>query len=131
VDGRIIDLSHAAAEAIGSVGAGLAQVRLDILSSPADAAPENLFAVQAGAFADKERAERLRSSMEREFGTARLVLRGAAPPLWRVLVGQERSEDAANALAERVRDKAGTGFVVRLDQPATLAGAPGPAHSQQ
>src|SRR5215472_17364673 len=34
VDGRIIDLSHAAAEAIGFVGAGLAQVRLDILALP-------------------------------------------------------------------------------------------------
>ena len=131
VDGRIIDLSHAAAEVIGSVGAGLAQVRLDILSTPENAARENWFAVQAGAFAEKERGERLRSSMEREFGAARLALRGGALPLWRVLVGQERSEDAANVLAQRVRRMIGTGFVVRLDQPATIAGAPVPNRSQQ
>ncbi|HZY60036.1 MAG TPA: septal ring lytic transglycosylase RlpA family protein [Candidatus Binataceae bacterium] len=131
VEGRVIDLSHAAAEAIGSVGAGLAQVRLDILSTPVSSVAENWFTVQAGAFAEKERAERLRSLMEREFGNARLVLRPGTPALWRVLVGRERNEPAATALAARVRNKSGTAFVVRLDQPAALAEVPVPSSSQQ
>ncbi|HYL35480.1 MAG TPA: septal ring lytic transglycosylase RlpA family protein [Bryobacteraceae bacterium] len=131
VDGRIIDLSHAAAEALGFVGAGLAQVRLDILSLPNEPPAENWFAVQAGAFAEKERAERLRGSMQREFGTARLVLRPGTPALWRVLVGQVGSEPAASALAEQVRNKTGTAFVVRLDQSAMQAAAPVPTSSQE
>jgi rare lipoprotein A len=131
VEGRVIDLSHAAAEAIGSVGAGLAQVRLDILSTPVSSVAENWFTVQAGAFAEKERAERLRSLMEREFGNARLFLRPGTPALWRVLVGRERNEPAATALAARVRNKSGTAFVVRLDQPAALAEVPVPSSSQQ
>jgi hypothetical protein len=69
--------------------------------------------------------------MEREFGNARLVLRPGTPALWRVLVGQERNEPAATALAARVRNKTGTAFVVRLDQPAALAGVPVPSSSQQ
>ena len=118
VAGRIIDLSHAAAEAIEMIGPGVAQVRVDILSLQAIAPAENWYAVQAGAFQDKDRAERLRTSMEREHGMARLVLRKGYPMLWRVLVGKEHTEDAANALAEQIRREVGTGFVVRLDEPA-------------
>jgi rare lipoprotein A len=121
VDGRIIDLSHAAAVAVELIGPGVAQVRLDILSTPEIARAENLYAVQAGAFQDKDRAEHLRASLEQEYGSARLVLRRGYPALWRVLVGRERSEDAANALAQRVIRELGTGFVVRLDEPTQSA----------
>ncbi len=124
VAGRIIDLSHAAAEVIDMIGPGVAQVRVDILQAVAPA--ENWYAVQAGAFQDKDRAERLRDSMEHEYGSARLVLRRGYPVLWRVLVGKQHTEEAANALAERVRKAVGSGFVVRLDEPAAspLAGTP-------
>jgi rare lipoprotein A len=126
VAGRIIDLSHAAAEVIEMIGPGVAQVRVDILSAPALAPAENWYAVQAGAFQDKDRAERLRVSLEREYGAARLVVRRGYPVLWRVLVGREHTEDAANVLAQRVRAEVGTGFVVRLDETASspIAGAP-------
>jgi len=125
VAGRIIDLSHAAAEEIAMIGPGVAQVRVDILSLPALRPAENWFAVQAGAFQDKDRAERLRESLEREYGSARLVLRKGYPTLWRVLVGKEHTEDAANVLAQRVREQAGSCFVVRLDEPVSpLAGSP-------
>ncbi|MGD0300493.1 MAG: septal ring lytic transglycosylase RlpA family protein [Bryobacteraceae bacterium] len=126
VAGRIIDLSHAAAESIEMIGPGVAQVRIDILSLQAVAPAENWYAVQAGAFQDKDRAERLRFTLEREYGSARLVLRRGYPVLWRVLVGKEHTEDAANVLAERVRQEVGSGFVVRLDEPSPspLAGSP-------
>jgi rare lipoprotein A len=131
VAGRIIDLSHAAAGAIEMIGPGVAQVRVDILSIQAVAPAENWYAVQAGAFQDKDRAERLRESMERQYGSARLVLRRGYPALWRVLVGKEHTEDAANTLAERVRQEIGTGFVVRLDEPPSpLAGSSVPGSQQ-
>jgi rare lipoprotein A len=126
VAGRIIDLSHAAAQAIDMIGPGVAQVRVDIIALQAVTPEENWYAVQAGAFQDKDRAERLRQSMEREYGSARLVLRRGYPVLWRVLVGKEHTEDAANVLAERIRAEVRTGFVVRLDEPAAspVAGSP-------
>jgi rare lipoprotein A len=116
VGGRVIDLSHAAAEVIDMVGAGIARVRLDIVSAPVVAAAENWYAVQAGAFREKDRAETLRESMEREYGSARLVFRGGSVALWRVLVGREPTEDAADVLAQKVRQEAGAAFVVRLDK---------------
>jgi rare lipoprotein A len=118
VENRIIDLSHAAAVAIALIGPGVARVRLDILSVPSTASGANLYAVQAGAFLDRDRAERLRESLERDFGPAHLVQRAGSPTLWRVLVGRVRSEKAAAALAQRVRSQTGTAFVVRLDPSA-------------
>lgn len=115
VENRIIDLSHAAAGAIGLIGPGVARVRLVILSAPATASAQNWYAVQAGAFLDQGRAERVRAALEREYGSARLVLHPGSPPMWRVLVGRAPTEAAANVLAQRVRHEEGTGFVVRLD----------------
>lgn len=115
VENRIIDLSHAAAVAIALVGPGVARVRLDVLSIPAAASGENWYGVQAGAFLDADRAERLRASLEQQFGPAHLVQRADSPSLWRVVVGRVPSEEAAADLAQQVRRLTGTAFVVRLD----------------
>ena len=126
IEGRVIDLSHAAAQAIDLIGPGIAQVRLDILSAPQNLSADNLYAVQAGAFRDRDRAEHLRATMEREYGSARLVLRPGSPSLWRVLVGRESTEEAAGILAQRLRAEVGPAFIVRLDEPsASVAGATG------
>jgi len=117
VNGRIIDLSHAAARAIEMIGPGTARVSLEILSAPAVAAPAN-FGVQVGAFRNKENAERLRRAMEARYGRARLVERADTPGLWHVVVGMEPTQDGASALANRIRgeDSSITAtFVVRLD----------------
>jgi rare lipoprotein A len=124
VENRIIDLSHAAAVAVALIGPGVAPVRLDILSVPATG--ESWYAVQAGAFLERDRAERLRVSLEPGFGPARLVQRASSPSLWRVLVGRVRAKDAGD-LALRVRERTGTAFVVRLDPSAQIPGAAGGA----
>jgi rare lipoprotein A len=121
VENRIIDLSHAAAQAIELIGPGVAPVRLDILSVPSLAASDNWYGVQAGAFLDRDRAERLRASLERDFGPAHLVQRADSPSFWRVVVGRVTTQDAAAALASRVRLETGTAFVVRLDASAQPA----------
>lgn len=120
VENRIIDLSHAAAQAIELIGPGVAPVRLDILSVPTLSAAFDWFGVQAGAFLDAGRAERLRASLERDFGPAQLVQRADSPAFWRVVVGRVPSEQAAADLAIRVRAESGAAFVVRLD-PAPAA----------
>jgi rare lipoprotein A len=126
VENRIIDLSHAAAVAVELIGPGVARVRLDILSVPTTI--ENWYGAQAGAFQDADRAERLRALLERDFGPAHLVQRADSPSFWRVVVGRVPSEQAAAALAERVRQESGTAFVVRLDpSPPTPAASANPA----
>jgi rare lipoprotein A len=113
IDGRIIDLSRAAARAIGMIGPGTAAVRIVVIAPP-PAAPE-LFTVQVGAFRELENAERLRRAVEPRYAPVRLVRRDGDPPLWRVLVGSPGSQIEAAELAARVRSEFGTAFVVRSD----------------
>ncbi len=118
VNSRIIDVSHAAARALGMLGPGTARVRIEVLSAPAEPR-SGFFAVQVGAFQDRTRAERLRSEMEKRYGPAKIVEREGNPALWRVLTGKVSSMESADALAQRIRsenpDRAGAAFVVRLD----------------
>jgi rare lipoprotein A len=117
VDGRIIDLSHAAAQAIDMIGPGIAQVRVEVLSVPATVA--SAFAVQVGAFRDRANAERIRAGMQARYGRAQVVLEQG---FWRVLVGQEATQEAAEALAARIRQDSPenkTAFVVRIDLTRT------------
>jgi rare lipoprotein A len=116
VHGRIIDLSHAAAGALDMIGPGTARVRLEVIRPPR-IAPVEVYSVQVGQFQSREAAERVRARMAADYGAARLVRRPGSPEMWRVLVGAEPAEDAATALAERIRDKSGerNAFVVRLD----------------
>ena len=115
VDGRIIDLSHAAARELEMVRPGIAPVRLEVLRSPPDA--PGSFAVQVGAFRERGNAQRYRGLMQALYGSARVVLRAGDPDLWRVLVGSKAAEDGARALAARIREDTGErlAFVVRLD----------------
>lgn len=130
VRGRIIDLSRAAAKAIDLIGPGVTRVRLMVVAPPTIEAriepmasvaglppvDPDVFAVQVGAFADRQRAEQLRASLAKKYGDAQIILRDGRPPLWRVLVGREPDIPSAERLAQRLRSEYGTAFVVRLDQ---------------
>jgi rare lipoprotein A len=121
--GRILDLSHAAAASIAMIGPGIAKVKITVIVKPAVVETAvALFAVQVGSFADHNNAERVRSTMERRYGSAKVVKRDAQPPRWRVLVGREATPEDAEALAVRIRGdgeaQADSAFVVRLDNEA-------------
>jgi hypothetical protein len=56
--------------------------------------------------------------MAGRYGSAKLVPLAGSPAVWRVLVGDESSEEGANALAGQIRKEGGertAAFVVRLD----------------
>ncbi len=116
IQGRIIDLSHKAAQEIGVIGPGVAQVELTILSSPANAG-QAFYGVQVGAFREKANAERMEKNMTAAYGAAKLVLRSGDPALWRVLAGRVTSTASAEVLAEQIREQEQVpqAFVVRLD----------------
>ncbi len=115
IDGRIIDLSHAAAKAIGMEISGTATVRMEVIRPP-EGAPTGMFAVQVGAFHDRVNAEKTRAEMAARFGRARIMERPENPGVWRVMVGYEVTEDAANALLSRVTQETEIkAFVVRLN----------------
>ncbi len=115
VRGRIIDLSRAAARAIDLIGPGIAKVRVEVAALPSRSPSLESYAVQVGAFRERANADQMRRRMEQRFGPAQLVLREGAPPLWRVLVGNEQTVEQAAALAANIQAGGDDAFVVRLD----------------
>jgi rare lipoprotein A len=117
VGNRIIDLSHAAAQAIELIGPGVAEVELSVITAP-EPVSRGVFAVQVGAFRDRANADRDVDLMRQAYGAATIAERFGDPVLFRVLAGSEPSPEAAEALAQRIRVEQNTpqAFVVRLDQ---------------
>ena len=117
VEGRIIDLSYAAAQVIRMEG--IAPVRLEILGLDMDPGLlPGIFAVQVGAFRDRSNAERLKDTLSRQYGPVSIQEFDRGDYIfYRVRVGQERTEAAARDLARDLREaNLATGtFVVRVD----------------
>ena len=115
VGNRVIDLSFAAATAIKMIGPGTAQVRLDLLSSPAPVV--GYFAVQVGSFQQKENAESVRSQFVARYPVAVQLVETSGGRYYRVRIGLERTQaDAAQLAAVLVGERGfTTTFVVRLD----------------
>jgi rare lipoprotein A len=116
VKGRFLDLSKAAARSIGLLGPGVGEVRIEVIAAPKDIPVNDFYAVQTGAFTNRDSAEVLRAKYAERFGNAQLALKQGSVPLWRVLVGKEPSLEAAQQLALVLGAENKSVFVVRLDQ---------------
>lgn len=116
VEGRVIDLSKAAAEKIGMLQKGTTPVRLEVLRTPVPIADGGRWAVQIGAF-DEERAARdLAGHLMRRYHTAKVLTFNSPVGDWWVRV---RVKDDLRVRAEEIlRDTTpteGAVFLVRLD----------------
>jgi rare lipoprotein A len=116
VEGRIIDLSYVAARAIQMPG--IARVRLEILgvSTAVPRAEPGIFSVQVGAFQDRRNAESLQQAILARYSPVNILTfdRGDAV-FYRVRVGRESTEDAAERLGQQLHQAglAAETFVVR------------------
>ena len=121
VDGRIIDLSRAAAREVDLLRMGVAKVELRVIEAPKDPPlpgrnndplPAGEFTVQIGAFRDRERAEALRESLLKRWPAIRVVPTPSDPPLWRVWVGENLTLDLARKLQEDAKPITGQSVIV-------------------
>ncbi len=119
VAGRIIDVSHAAAQRLGLIGPGVGEVKLVVIKEPADLAADTGggFAVQIGSFQDEANADAAVRKFAGIYGSAKKVVRAGAAPSYRVLVGKAATTEDAEALAKKIRAAQNLpgAFVVRLD----------------
>lgn len=117
VEGRVIDLSLAAAHAIDMVGTGVAPVRLELVSSPSPSPLTGAFSVQVGAFQQRKNADRLRADLSRRYPVFVQDFDAPAGRLYRVRVGRLATESAARRFAAELTRERGfhNTFVVRLD----------------
>ena len=115
VAGRIIDLSYAAARMLGVVGPGTVPVRLELLDRNAPPPSARLYSVQAGSFAAKDNAERLRDKLSGLFGQVTVSSFATAERIYyRVRIGA-RTRDEAEAIARRLADAGYSVMIVEGD----------------
>lgn len=120
IEGRIIDLSRAAAEAIGMIGTGTALVRLEVVQQPGSESPSSqnaTYSVQVGAFLVEENALRLQARLAPRYGDVFIQTHPGPDGLYyRVRVGRKASLQEAWALANELRRQPGiaSALVVRL-----------------
>jgi rare lipoprotein A len=124
VNGRILDLSKAAAREIDLLGPGTGKIRLEVISAPPDRPANDFYAVQIGAFAVRSNAEQARSRLAARYGSAYIAPKQGRTPLWRVIVGKESSQESAQALARTLVTESKDVFVVRLDETITAPNTP-------
>lgn len=136
IEGRVIDLSYGAAKVIRLNIDGIARVRLEVLGYAEEAVsssssstssstppttstpPPGIFAVQVGAFRDRQNAERLKARIEERYRPVVIQSYDRGDGMFhRVRVGQESTEAGAEDLARRLRaDQFATEtFVIRMN----------------
>ena len=108
---RILDLSHAAAGAVGIEQKGFGQVALAIVKRPATRDVPR-FGVNVAAFSDREHAEALQRLLQERFPPVRIFERQSDETPWHVVVGSEAEIQNAQALANRLAWEFESVFVV-------------------
>jgi rare lipoprotein A len=116
IEGRIIDLSQAAAKQIGLIQKGTAPVRVELLKTPAPLDGGGKWAVQIGGFEQEQSARDLAGHLSRRYHTAKVLTFDSPAGDWWVRV---RVKNDLRARAEEImrdtRTSEGGIFLVRLD----------------
>jgi rare lipoprotein A len=109
VDGRIIDLSEAAARRVDMIRSGVVPVRLEVIrqapgASRARAPADDVFyVIQVGAFRSEEPAQALRQRFARKYTGIYVEKPTPASPLYKVRIGRSLLQEARR-LQNRIRD---------------------------
>lgn len=116
IEGRIIDLSQAAAKQIGLIQKGTTEVRVEVLKTPAAIESGGRWAVQIGGFGGEKKARDLAGHLSHRYRTAQVLTFNSPAGNWWVRV---RVKDDRRARAEEIirdtRTPEGAVFLVRLD----------------
>ena len=115
IEGRILDLSLAAAKEIDVWRPGVARVKVEVLESPAPIAEGGRWCVQIGAFSDADQATKLKEKLARRYHTARVQQFAGPTGEWLRIRVAEDDKQRAEQLAAETRTTEGAVFVVRLD----------------
>jgi peptidoglycan lytic transglycosylase len=116
VDGRIIDVSYAAAKALDIWQPGVARVKLEVLLTPVAIATGGRWAVQIGSFGKQKEASDMAAHLARRYQTAKVDKFLSPVGDWWVRVrvlNDDRTR--AEALAHETETRVGSVYLVRLD----------------
>ena len=116
VEGRILDLSLAAAKKIDVWRAGVAQVKVEVLKTPSPLETGGRWCVQIGSLEEEDAAAKLQDHLQRRYHTAQVTKFLSPVGVWwvRIRVAKDDRERATQLARETETDE-GAVFLVRLD----------------
>ena len=116
VEGRVLDLSQAAAKKLDVLQPGVAMVRIEVLSTPSPLEIGGRWAVQIGAFDKEHAADKLADHLSHRYHTARVQCFSSPVGDWWVRVRvQDDDRKRAEEVARNTQTSQGSIFLVRLD----------------
>ena len=116
VEGRVLDLSYAAAQKVDVWQPGVAQVRLEVLRTPVPLEQGGRWAVQIGGFGQPDTAHDLADHLSRRYQTAKVVCFSSPVGDWWVRIRvRDDDRERAQEVARDTQTPKGAIFLVRLD----------------
>jgi rare lipoprotein A len=116
IPGRVLDLSLAAAHKLDVYLPGIAEVKVEVMQTPAPLETGGRWAVQIGGFPHEKEARQLADHLKRRYQTAK-VQRFASPAgdWWVRVRVLDDDRDRARKLTDETETPEGAVFLVRLD----------------
>jgi rare lipoprotein A len=117
IDGRIIDLSLAAAKQIDVYRPGTAKVRVEAYAPPAGADPAGKWCVQVGAFVDQADAIQLKNDLIRRYATAKVIEFAGPTGHWVRISPKNDDKASVSQIADSIHipDPGAQPYLVRLN----------------
>ena len=116
VEGRILDLSLAAAKKVDVWQPGIAAVRMEVLRTPVPLTQGGRWAVQIGAFGEQDVANSVANGLSRRYHTAKVLCFSSPVGDWWVRIRvQNDDRRRAEEVAHAAQTTQGSIFLVRLD----------------
>jgi rare lipoprotein A len=115
VEGRILDLTIASANATGIYKMGTANVRLDLYRAPKPVSTGGRWCVQIGAFTSQRKADKLKAQLERKFTGAKVIEFPGEDVYWVRIRPAGDNRELAESIARKLRPAEGAAFLTRLD----------------
>jgi rare lipoprotein A len=112
VEGRIIDLSFAAAQVLDAVGPGVIPVKIEILEYESPPKSSQRYAIQVGSFANKENARSLQKKLKNTFRDVYVsAFQTPTQTFYRVRI-KATDRDDAESITRRLNKEGHVAFVV-------------------
>jgi rare lipoprotein A len=105
IEGRIIDLSYAAAQMLDMVDAGVVPVKIEVLWDFSPPILEQRFAVQVGSFIHRDNAEALKKTLGQDYRDVAIsVFKTPSQTYYRVRIRARSLESAQETARRLIRD---------------------------
>jgi len=115
VEDRMLDLTMAAAKAIGIYRVGMSEVRMDVFQTPKPIESGGRWCVQIGAFHSEREALKLKAELIRKYAAANVIEFPGTDSFW-VRIRPEGDDRAmAEYIAKHLQPREGEAYLTRLD----------------